>query len=42
MPRGLDDETVNYHNPQSLSALSRMLLRLFWTTFVETAVYRVV
>ena len=25
--------------PDYLSALSRMLLRFFWTTFVETAVY---
>ena len=25
--------------PDSLSALSRTLLRLVWTTFVETAVY---
>ena len=25
--------------PDCLSALSRMLLRFFWTTFVETAVY---
>ena len=26
--------------PDYLSALSRMLLRFFWTTFVETAVYK--
>ena len=25
--------------PDNLSALSRTLLRFFWTTFVETAVY---
>ena len=28
--------------PDYLSALSRTLLRFFWTTFVETAVYTVV
>ena len=27
------------HFPDYLSVLSRMLLRFFWTTFVETAVY---
>ena len=27
------------HFPDYLSALSRTLLRFFWTTFVETAVY---
>ena len=29
MPRELDDETVNYHNPQSLSVLSRKLFYAF-------------
>ena len=27
------------HSPDYHSVLSRMLLRFFWTTFVETAVY---
>ena len=39
MPRELDDETVNYHNRQSLSELSRKLQCFYWTTFLETAVY---
>ena len=29
------------HFPDYLSALSRTLLRFFWTTFVETAVYAI-
>ena len=28
--------------PDNLSALSRTLLRFFWTTFVETAVYELI
>ena len=31
-------EFIGYF-PDNLSALSRTLLRFFWTTFVETAVY---
>ena len=35
---GKSDLGIGYF-PDYLSALSRMLLRFFWTTFVETAVY---
>ena len=42
----MDFELLTYllkfieHFPDYLSVFSRMLLRFFWTTFVETAVYR--
>ena len=40
MPRELDDETVNYHNTQFPSELSRKLQCFYWTTFLETAVFK--
>ena len=38
MPRPYSED-LRWYFPDCLSALSRTLFRIFWTTFVETAVY---